>query len=34
MCKALSHDIEIGPVKLIRKTGGKRDFNRSSRKKA
>ena len=28
MCKALSHDIEIGPVKLIRKTGGKRDFQR------
>jgi cyclic pyranopterin phosphate synthase len=28
MCKALSHDIEIGPVKLIRKSGGKRDFQR------
>ena len=33
MCKALSHDIEIGPVKLIRKTGGKRDFNRSPPRK-
>ncbi|HEU5134761.1 MAG TPA: cyclic pyranopterin monophosphate synthase MoaC [Steroidobacteraceae bacterium] len=28
MCKALSHDIEIGPVKLLSKTGGKRDFQR------
>jgi len=28
MCKALSHDIEIGPVRLLRKTGGKRDFAR------
>ena len=27
MCKALSHDIEIGPVRLLRKTGGKRDFS-------
>ena len=26
MCKALSHDIEIGPVRLLSKTGGKRDF--------
>jgi cyclic pyranopterin phosphate synthase len=26
MCKALSHDIEIGPVRLLRKTGGKRDY--------
>src|SRR3954451_22907614 len=26
MCKALSHDIEIGPVRLLRKTGGKRDL--------
>src|SRR4029450_8968202 len=33
MCKALSHDIEIGPVKLIRKTGGKRDFKRSMPRK-
>jgi len=30
MCKALSHDIEIGPVRLLRKTGGKRDFKRAS----
>jgi len=28
MCKALSHDIEIGVVRLLRKTGGKRDFVR------
>ena len=28
MCKALSHDIAIGPVRLLRKTGGKRDFAR------
>jgi cyclic pyranopterin phosphate synthase len=28
MCKALSHDIEIGPVRLLRKTGGKREFAR------
>jgi|SRR6185295_11649802 len=28
MCKALSHDIEIGPVRLLHKTGGKRDFKR------
>jgi len=33
MCKALSHDIEIGPVKLIRKTGGKRDFQRPKPRK-
>jgi len=30
MCKALSHDIEIGPVRLLSKRGGKRDFNRKS----
>lgn len=29
MCKALSHDIVIKEVKLIEKTGGKRDFKRS-----
>jgi cyclic pyranopterin phosphate synthase len=29
MCKALSHDIQIGPVRLLHKTGGKRDFHRS-----
>ena len=28
MCKALSHDIQIGPTKLISKSGGKRDFKR------
>jgi cyclic pyranopterin phosphate synthase len=28
MCKALSHDIEIGPVRLLRKTGGKHDYAR------
>jgi len=30
MCKALSHDIEIGPVRLLSKHGGKRDFARAS----
>jgi cyclic pyranopterin phosphate synthase len=30
MCKALSHDIEIGPVRLTSKTGGKRDFKRKT----
>ena len=30
MCKALSHDIEIGPVRLLQKSGGKRDFTRPS----
>ena len=29
MCKALSHDIGIGPVRLLRKSGGKRDFERT-----
>lgn len=28
MCKALSHDIRIGPVRLLAKRGGKRDFQR------
>ena len=28
MCKALSHDIQISSVRLIEKTGGKRDFKR------
>ncbi|MEP7314218.1 MAG: cyclic pyranopterin monophosphate synthase MoaC [Pseudomonadota bacterium] len=28
MCKALSHEIEIGPVRLLRKSGGKRDYAR------
>ena len=29
MCKAFSHDIEIKSVKLMGKTGGKRDFQRN-----
>jgi cyclic pyranopterin phosphate synthase len=33
MCKALSHDIEIGPVRLLRKSGGKRNFQRSRPRK-
>ena len=28
MCKALSHDIEITSIRLVEKTGGKRDFKR------
>lgn len=28
MCKALSHDIVIGDIRLIGKTGGKHDFTR------
>ncbi|MFT3750688.1 MAG: cyclic pyranopterin monophosphate synthase MoaC [Agriterribacter sp.] len=28
MCKALSHDIIIKEIKLVEKTGGKRDFKR------
>ncbi len=31
MCKALSHDIEISRVRLLRKSGGKRGFARKSR---
>lgn len=30
MCKALSHDIQITSIRLLAKTGGKRDFSRSS----
>jgi cyclic pyranopterin phosphate synthase len=30
MCKALSHEIEIGPVRLISKTGGKSDYRHDS----
>ena len=30
MCKALSHDIEIGPVRLESKTGGKSDYENLS----
>jgi len=33
MCKALSHDIVIESTRLLRKTGGKRDFQRATRKK-
>src|SRR6187551_1078709 len=29
MCKALSHDIEIGPVRLLSKRGGKRPYLRN-----
>ncbi len=29
MCKAFSHDIEIRQVRLIKKTGGKKDFIRT-----
>ncbi|MBL7844855.1 MAG: cyclic pyranopterin monophosphate synthase MoaC [Cyclobacteriaceae bacterium] len=28
MCKALSHDITISEIKLLEKTGGKKDFKR------
>ena len=31
MCKALSHDIEIASVRLLTKTGGKRDYARPAR---
>jgi cyclic pyranopterin monophosphate synthase len=30
MCKALSHDIRIGPIRLMQKSGGKRNFKRRS----
>ena len=33
MCKALSHDIVIESTRLLSKTGGKRDFQRATRKK-
>jgi cyclic pyranopterin monophosphate synthase len=33
MCKALSHDIQISSVRLLEKTGGKRDFHRASPRK-
>jgi cyclic pyranopterin phosphate synthase len=33
MCKALSHDIQIGPVRLLAKRGGKRDFQRRRAKR-
>jgi cyclic pyranopterin phosphate synthase len=31
MCKALSHDISIGPVRLMAKRGGRRNFSRNAR---
>jgi cyclic pyranopterin monophosphate synthase len=34
MCKALSHDIQITGVRLLTKTGGKRDFSRGSTRRA
>ena len=34
MCKALSHEIEIGPVRLLAKSGGKRNYQRASRRGA
>jgi cyclic pyranopterin phosphate synthase len=30
MCKALSHEISIGPTRLIAKQGGKSDFDTGS----
>lgn len=30
MCKALSHDIEIGPTRLIEKRGGKKDVGKKT----
>ncbi len=30
MCKALSHDITIGTIQLLEKTGGKNDFKRDA----
>jgi len=32
MCKALSHDIEIASVRLLQKSGGRRDFARARRR--
>jgi cyclic pyranopterin monophosphate synthase len=34
MCKALSHDIEVSAIRLLAKTGGKRDFSRRSTRRA
>ena len=31
MCKALSHDISIGPVRLMAKSGGRRNFKRGAK---
>src|SRR3954470_20870088 len=30
MCKAMSHDIEISQVRLMKKSGGKRDYSRGA----
>jgi len=34
MCKALSHDIQITGIRLLAKSGGKRDFSRRSTRRA
>ena len=34
MCKALSHDIVIGEIRLLEKTGGKHDFDAKNRASA
>ena len=34
MCKALSHDIEITDLRLLEKSGGRRDFARTSTRRA
>jgi cyclic pyranopterin monophosphate synthase len=33
MCKALSHDIEIGGLRLLEKSGGRRSFSRAGRRR-
>jgi cyclic pyranopterin phosphate synthase len=30
MCKAVSHDIVVKEIRLMEKTGGKRDFSRQT----
>ena len=32
MCKAVSHDMIIGEIKLLKKSGGKKNFERKSKK--
>ncbi|HUQ11233.1 MAG TPA: cyclic pyranopterin monophosphate synthase MoaC [Steroidobacteraceae bacterium] len=32
MCKAMSHDIEISRVRLLDKSGGKRDYSRAAKR--
>jgi cyclic pyranopterin phosphate synthase len=34
MCKALSHEIEVTGVRLVAKSGGRRDFQRTSTRRA